>query len=247
MNRDGMRDLLRYAGWCINHLLWPARCMVCDKYISEDDGGLCLSCWQSLASVTGGDYCGRCGVSTSRYSVVDGRCTRCRDRELQYDGIVRAGIYSEALRSMILRFKLYDRTELDSKLCGMLNAAFTGSDFFEDIDLIVPVPLHWSRKMKRGFNQSELLAKSLKHPDARYRKLLRRNRRTVTQTSMSSIRERKKNIRGVFSVSKPKAVKGRCICLVDDVMTSGATLSECAAVLKQAGASGVYCAVTAVA
>jgi ComF family protein len=113
--------------------------------------------------------------------------------------------------------------------------------------LLMPVPLHASRQRERGFNQAELLARGLrgalgKRDDGRSVRLetraLRRTRPTISQTGLS-LRQRKENVRGVFSVTAPQGIAGRLVVLVDDVMTTGATVSECAGALKQAGAREV--------
>lgn len=113
--------------------------------------------------------------------------------------------------------------------------------------LIVPVPLHPSRRRERGFNQSELLAVGLARALGRQRAgaapqvakdCLRRKRATPPQTGLS-VAARRENLRGAFEVIKPDAIRGRSIVLVDDVMTTGATLSACARALKHAGAAQV--------
>jgi ComF family protein len=113
--------------------------------------------------------------------------------------------------------------------------------------VIVPVPLFHSRERERGFNQSRLLAEGLrnrieKHPGGRKivvdARLLVRTRATAPQVRLK-FQARKENVRGAFAVAKPESVRGRSVLLVDDVMTTGATLSACAAALKKAGAAKV--------
>lgn len=147
---------------------------------------------------------------------------------------------------MILSFK-HDRTELAPTLGLLVNSAFQGSRFYNDIDLLAPVPLHWTRRLRRGYNQSHLLAKQLTHPTARIIPDLVRIRRTKTQPAAFTQAARAKNVKGAFAVRSDHRFTGRRICLVDDIKTSGATLNECAKTLKEAGATKVYALVLAVA
>jgi ComF family protein len=195
---------------------------------------------------TGGDYCGRCGRDASKYALVEGACPNCQGKEFHFDGIARGGIYREALQQMIPAFK-NGRTELVS-IAGFLgNSALEGSGFYNDIELFVPVPLHWSRRLVRGYNQSLLLARKLKHPGAKISTDLVRIRRTKLQPAMASPTARAKNVAGAFAVHYRHKFTNRKICLVDDIKTTGATLNECAKTLKEAGASKVFALVLAVA
>ena len=230
----------------LNHLLWPAVCMNCLESICEAHENLCRDCWDQLLFCTAGDYCPRCGRDASQFGLLAGSCPDCQGKDIHFDGIARAGIYSRSLRSMILAFK-NGRTELDSLLGSLANSAIEGSGFVEQIDLFVPVPLHWSRRLRRGYNQSQVLARKLKHPGARISTDLVRTRRTKQQPAMTSPAARARNVAGAFAVRSRHDFKGRKICLVDDIKTTGATLNECAKVLKRAGASEVFALVLAVA
>ena len=150
----------------LNHLLWPAVCANCGDRIMEASEDLCGRCWSQLLTCTAGDYCPRCGRDASRYGLVAGACAACQQQEIHFDGIARAGVYMEALQQMILAFK-HDRTELAAVLAPLADAALQGSCFYDDIELFIPVPLHWTRRLLRGYNQSHLIAKRLKHPRAR--------------------------------------------------------------------------------
>jgi len=109
------------------------------------------------------------------------------------------------------------------------------------------VPLHWSRRLTRGYNQAHILARKLKHPTAKINTDLVRIRRTKSQPAMASPAARARNVAGAFAVRYRHNFTGRKICLVDDIKTTGATLNECAKTLKQAGASKVFALVLAVA
>ena len=166
--------------------------------------------------------------------------------DVHFDGIARAGVYADALQQMILTFK-HDRLELAPILGALLDAAFQGSSFQAEVECLVPVPLHWTRRLARGCNQSHVLAKRLTHPTARLIADLVRIRRTKTQPSAATPAARARNVRGAFAVRSDHRYAGKRICLVDDIKTSGATLNECAKTLKEAGAEAVYALVLAVA
>ena len=234
----------------LNQLLWPAVCINCKRSICETDANLCKDCWDELLACTGGDYCRRCGKDASQFAIVEGVCPDCQGKEIHFDRIARGGVYREALQKMILAFKK-GRTELDSVLGFLGNSALQGSGFYKTIEFFVPVPLHWMRRFVRGYNQSLVLAKTLKHPTAKINTDLVRIRRTKFQTSFDDYRsweaKRAANVAGAFAVRYRHSFAGRKVCLVDDIKTTGATLSECAKTLKEAGALKVFALVLAVA
>jgi ComF family protein len=229
----------------LGHLLWPGVCVNCDSNLAETASQLCADCWNELASVCTPDYCHRCGRDVSKYGVYDNTCPNCQGEEIHFDGIARAGIYDDALRKIVLAFK-HGRTELDLVLAGLINSALQVSGFSGDIDLFVPVPLHWRRRLTRGYNQSHILTKKLTHP-AKISTDLVRIHHTKFQPDMLTAAGRARNVAGAFAVRYKHQFAGRRICLVDDVKTTGATLNECANTLKEAGASKVFALVLAVA
>jgi len=232
----------------LNQLLWPAVCINCRESICETDNSLCQNCWDQLLACTGGDYCPRCGRDASRYGLLEDTCPDCQGKEIHFDAIARSGVYrvGEALQKMIVTFKK-GRTELESNLGFLANSAFQGSGFYNDVELFVPVPLHWSRRLVRGYNQSQLLVRKLRHPSAKINTDLVRIRYTKSQVVMPSPAKRAANVAGAFAVRYGHSFANRKICLVDDIKTTGATLNECAKTLKQAGASKVFTLVLAVA
>ena len=176
---------------------------------------------------------------------------RSRRAQPSYTRAVAYGAFEDALREAIHLLK-YDRVLPAADLLGAkVSAAMTKLPPLGDGDrvrwLVVPVPLHTSKLRQRGFNQAEFIARAaLKHKplaselDA---KCLVRHRETVPQAGLTR-HQRRENIRGAFRVRDVDAVRGRDVLLVDDVFTTGTTISECARVLLRAGAASVY-AVTA--
>jgi ComF family protein len=194
-----------------------------------------------------GDYCPSCGVDVSTYALVNNKCPRCLSTEFAFDRIARVAVYDGTMRSLILRFK-NSGTELRDFLSQMAFSLLQAAPFRDDIDLLVPVPLHWTRRLKRGYNQSYLIAGKLKNKA----KLdistdLLRIRRTKQQSLKVTPASRAANVKNAFAVRPDHNFTGRNICLIDDIKTTGATLNECARTLKTAGARNVYALVLAVA
>jgi ComF family protein len=153
-----------------------------------------------------------------------------------FDAVFSYGEYEGTLRKLIHLFKYDGVTPLAEPL-GRLLATALPRDW--RYDMVVPMPLHWRRGWQRGFNQSELLARVLSSRlEAPVVRAVRRKRRTPSQAGLTNA-QRRLNVAGAFAISKRFSVKDRHVLLVDDVLTTGATASACAAVLKRAGAKRV--------
>jgi ComF family protein len=228
------------------HVLWPGQCLACKAAVLPSDDRLCQRCWQELSAAVSADYCRRCGRDVSPYGIVAGKCGHCQDEQYQYDGVIRVGRYESTLRSLTLSLKFAERTEWAAALSGMLRQAVMASGMHAAFDYLVPVPLHWRRRARRGFNQSHLLAKGLKLQRVPVSTDLVRIRNTEQQWNLKPS-QRRRNVKGAFAVRKGHPFDGKTIALVDDITTSGATLEECAKVLKQAGAQKVVALVIAAA
>jgi ComF family protein len=196
-----------------------------------------------------GPSCARCGLpfaSSRAADCADSLCGLCRLDEPEFDVARSYGLYTGNLRRAILELKFHRREYLANRLGEFLAQACEALPE-PDPAVVVPVPLHASRRRQRGFNQAELLARGLVRRlrrEERFEGLqfaadsLCRTRATLPQVGLS-VRARRENVRGVFSVARPERVRNHTFVLVDDVMTTGATLSACAAALKRAGASRV--------
>ncbi len=167
-------------------------------------------------------------------------CKECRKKKVYYDSGYSACKFDSPVRELIHLFKYGKRRYLASFLGGLILEHVRERADVSRCDAIAPVPLHWWRHWRRGFNQSaelsRYLSKRLRIP------LIKRNltrvRHTRPQVGLSPD-ERNDNIKNAFKVRKPAKIAGKKILLLDDVITSGATLNECARVLKKAGAASV--------
>lgn len=191
--------------------------------------------------------CARCGLYLPGPVSLHGTvlCGYCRRDAFAFESARGFGWYEKPLRDLIHLLK-YDGFRPLAKPLGKHLAALAGALAEQPFDLVVPVPLHSNRQRQRGFNQSLLLAtqvsKVLGVPVAR--KDCVRVRDTRPQTGLRAS-ERRKNVAGAFDVPRPQSVKGRRVLLIDDVVTTGATVHACARALRQAGAAGVWVAALA--
>ena len=183
-------------------------------------------------------------------------CVGCAAEKGIERGITLGDYDQEALRAWILAFKHGGRVDLACVLGPLLRAAVGAEAPSGPVELLVPVPLHLTRRLERGYNQAQLLARAVAQagtPRFVVRPVLRRVRSTAPQGSPQGCADsldRRTNVRGAFAPSRPArwstaSVRGRSVWLVDDVWTSGATLEECAQVLRSMGAKRVQALVLA--
>jgi ComF family protein len=240
------KTILKLFTNSLNNLLWPAVCINCRSAIPDNNDKLCNDCWGELLACTTDSCCRRCGRTVSIGGIVEDTCPACQGQDFHFDALAGCGTYDKTLRSMILAFK-NSHCELAPSLGGIAEAALQNSGFADEIDYLVPVPLHWRRRLKRGYNQALLLARQLCNSKRKLNTDLVRIRNTAAQPGMVSPAARARNVADAFAVRKGHDFTGKSICLIDDIKTTGATLNECAKTLKQAGAERVYALVLAVA
>ncbi len=187
-------------------------------------------------------YCKDCKTPFLNSFPLDeqGRCSLCRLGLTGFDSVYTFGSYEDTLRGLIHLFKYNQVRPLAAPLGALLARAIPREHRF---DVIVPMPLHWKKRWSRGYNQSELLAKEIaRRWGLPVSKMVRRTKATAPQAGLSNSK-RRLNVRGAFAARK--SVKGLRVLLIDDVLTTGATASACARVLKRAGASHVAVAAVA--
>ena len=226
-------------------LLYPRTCAGCSGPVEKHDRYLCWNCRAGI-SVIAPPYCSTCG------NPVEGRidhayiCYHCADSTPHFDRARCATRYDGTIRNLIQDFKYNHALWLEDDLAEILKSCVEVHYKVEEIDAVGCVPLFPARQRARGFNQARLLAgalaRSLRKP--MLRRCLVRVRPTPTQTHLTA-RDRALNVKGAFEVRSPKAIEGKRLLIIDDVMTTGATLSECAHALKKAGAESVYMAALA--
>ena len=230
--------LARVAATNAVDLVLPPSCLACHAPVSEA-GGLCPDCWNRISFI-GRPCCARCGLPFTIEAAPDAICGDCARMPPVFDRARAAFLYEGAGRELILAFKMADRSWLAPRLATWLQRA--AAPLLPEADVVVPVPLHRWRLLARRFNQAAVLARLMaREADAAMvPDLLVRTRRTATQTRFSRV-ERRRNVRGAFAVRRSRAplVDGRNVLLVDDVMTTGATVSACARALRKAGAARV--------
>lgn len=222
----------------------PAACTICQGPLGIGSRSVvCGACWGRIR-ILHPPFCPRCGRpfwGTATAHPPSHLCQGCRARPPQYLLARSAVIYErdDPLREFLLLFKYGRRITLGGHLGRLM--AERAEDLFghEAIDAVVPVPLHRTRERERGFNQADILARVLARRLRRpvLRKTVERIRSTPPQAGKP--RERARNVRGAFAVRRPEEIAGRSLLLVDDVLTTGATVNECAKVLMKAGARPV--------
>jgi ComF family protein len=227
--------------------IFPPRCAVCGRFLwngplSRDRGSafLCLACKADFRCLTS-PLCPICGQPFAPEAGDDHPCEDCLRKRPFYETAWAPYRYEGALLKGIHRLKYASKGFVADGL-GPLLATFAQERFQGSRpDLIMPVPLHPRRLRERGFNQSLLLARHVSralHLDLDFLSL-KRTRYTSPQASLAR-RERQHNVRGAFQLEKRDAVRGKTVVLVDDVVTTGNTLNECARVLKSCGAPAVF-------
>jgi ComF family protein len=229
------------------NLIYPPQCAYCGEGLDEAsrEKGLCEDCRKRLVPPLW-TPCPRCGGTTDQPMPSPEGCISCLNTPFAFDGVVALGNYHSSLNTIIFQMKMPVHASL-AQAVGKLLAAERLEELQKlQIDAVVPIPMHWRNRFWRGVNSPELLAHSLSEmleiPLQRHS--LVRWKRTRTQSELTP-KERFSNVRGAFRVRFAQKIRGRRILLVDDVLTTGATCSEAAKMLKHAGAAAVAVAVVA--
>jgi ComF family protein len=237
----------------VTHILWPAinslvslffptTCRLCEKPVDDISVGVvCASCWSQIETIAP-PFCKTCGYAFPSKSIDPEKalCGGCRRGVYRFDSARALGPFREPLKEIIHQFKYRSHPSLARPLAARLATLYAAHREQLKADLIIPVPLHGAREKERGFNQAAELAKRL----ARLTGIrvepgwLLRKRPTKVQAGLSR-RERRLNMSGAFAVPEKAECGGKSVLLLDDVFTTGATLNECARILKQEGAHRV--------
>ena len=225
-------------------LLYPATCTICGKHVRGDEY-LCSGCEAKIVRIVA-PFCQTCSEPFEGSISSVFTCANCAHRTIYFDAAVAAYRGRGIVREVIHEFKYGRQMHLRHLIAGWLHAALDDERLRDvSIHLIVPVPLHPARQRERGFNQASLLAESLSAETSMpCRPVLQRIRYTTTQTALDRS-QRMENLHNAFRLRKNADVRGLRVLLIDDVLTTGSTLSECARVLKRAGAMSVHAATAA--
>ena len=233
-------------------VLFPSDCRLCRTPLDNISRiPVCDECLDTIEPVRA-PQCVICGdrLVSAQLLVGDGRCRGCRDFEPEFDRALSFGEYEGGLRGLVHLLKYEFVVPVASVLGGMI--AGTIEELLpscgEAVPLLIAVPLHKSKRSNRGFNQAELIARAAVRRLPKRVQLvtgvLVRQRATISQVGLTR-EQRIENMRDAFRVRDRRQVRGATVILVDDVMTTGTTLSECARVLKKAGAQRVFAATVA--
>ena len=225
-------------------LFYPALCAICSEPIPRS-AYLCANCQEKAPRIKP-PFCSTCSEPFDGHITEVFSCANCGQRRLYFEAAVASYRSRGVVRIIMHQFKYGQQIHLRHPIADWLSETLhdprlDGRRF----DLLVPVPLHPARKRERGFNQAELLGELLsRRSKLRMLQPLERIRYTTTQTAYDRA-ERMENLRDAFRLRKKADVRGLRVLLIDDVLTTGSTLSECARVLKGAGAISVHAATAA--
>ncbi len=247
MNRSAnAHTWFQSLSWLAVDFVFPAECPLCDARnfcTPQYSGVFCPTCTQELAPQTQ-NRCQRCAAEIGPYATSENGCTHCRNRTLRFESVVCLGMYEGPLRKAILSAK-WSFSAVRMRALAKLLASHCLLELQEcKIDCVIPVPQHWQKRAVRHFNPAWIIAEEVSaalgvpcNPH-----VLRRQRTTRLQKRVA-VSQRFQNQADSFQIANSKIIEGRRVLLIDDVLTTGATCSEAASVLKQFGAATCHVAV----
>jgi ComF family protein len=227
-------------------LVYPPVCLHCSTPLDAAPSDACCDACLQLLQELLGEKCPRCAAPAPPYTLSNDECRYCEDESYAFTRAIAWGAYQSVLRDLVLKMKHGTGEPIGYHLAAMLLSQYRPELLKWPIDAIVPVPLHWTRRLWRGYNQAavvaQVLAEGLGKP---YRpRCLWRRLATPPQMTLSA-EDRRRNLRDAFAARLPHPLQGACILLVDDVMTTGSTADFCARSLLAAGAREVSVVVLA--
>ncbi|MFH1228180.1 MAG: ComF family protein [Planctomycetota bacterium] len=226
-------------------IIYPRYCLECGKNLaSTEHFYLCLECISKITFVNQFNACPKCGLDLGPYTEGNVLCRDCAIHKPRFDKAFAVARYDGIMRNVILKLKYQKDKPLAVPLSRL--AAKTIEESKEKTDLIMPVPLCRTKLKERGFNQSKLLAEGV--ANILKIKLSSDNILKIKETRDQAGLDgsaRRENLKDAFSVSRPSEIKDKKVLLVDDVLTTGTTISEISRVLKKAGANKVFACVLA--
>ena len=230
--------ILRY----LNQIIFPKSCLICHKIINN--GLFCSDHWNKIEFITD-PFCKICHLPFD-YKTDNNICASCLSNKTYYTKLIAVCKYNDMMAKLIGNFKFFDQTYLAKELSKLLYPKL--QEFISDIDFIIAVPLYKKKLRKRKFNQSILLAKFIakKYDIKLIPDLLVRIKEGSNQIGLNK-RGRIKNVRNAFLLNQKykDIIKNKNILIIDDVVTTGATINNCSKILTKHAVGGVFAAVIA--
>jgi competence protein ComFC len=242
--RGGLGGLVEAAAAAVTSIFFPSSCRVCDELLLRATRvPVCDACLQSFEPI-GRKHCAGCGLPAQAFGYTEGEellCPACRNGTYGFARARSLWFYKGTLVRTILLLKFQRIEPLGGWFAQALASGLKSESWFPEVKLVVPVPLHRERERERGYNQADLiarpLARRLKLP---YKPILLVRTKARPDKHILTLEERWQSVRGAFATRPGSQVDKQSVLLVDDVMTSGATLDACARALRKAGAQAVY-------
>ena len=233
---SGKKQLQKWAG-LFTELLFPPRCSSCGVTAEQVSSCLCSTCFSKIPYVCS-PLCVVCGKNFLATQTTDHICGQCIHQTPPFTMARAVTYYEEPVRTLLHKLKY----SFDTSTVEPLLKIVQGFDFsaFESCDVFVPVPLFPVKLKQRGLNQALLLAKIFFpcKSERIFADVLVKSRQTASQTELDRL-GRRKNLKRAFDVKRPEIIKNKKVCLVDDIYTTGTTVTECAITLVRAGAAEV--------
>jgi ComF family protein len=245
--RPNVRSAAAAVGKSLLGLVYPPQCVLCsvDLPAAHDGLMLCAGCRENLSPPVVG-WCGRCGAPLNIVAAAADECSLCAGQVFAWERTVALGRYQGELGAAVRRTKTAKASAVTMALAGLL--VHQRGDVLRQLQTaaVVPMPMHWARRVRRGINGPELIAETVAQRLGLplVNQCLQRTQLTRLQTELSPT-ERQVNQRNSFRVRRVHRVKGKRILLIDDVLTTGATANVAAKALLKAGATTIFVAALA--
>jgi ComF family protein len=245
--RGAIKRSLRSLGHALDALVFPWSCSLCG--VEGLNEPFCQTCREELleqSASAAASACPRCALRTGPFADLRGGCAACRGRSMGFDAVLALGPYDGAIRDLCLRLKHETNAWLAPWLSDLLvESRRDALDRLSSDAWVVPLPLHWWRQWRRGYNQADALARGLaRRLDLPVHRPLRRAVATRRLADLG-LTERNQVMHGAFCARSRPKLTDRTVLLVDDVLTTGATCGDAARALKRAGAAQVIAIVIA--
>lgn len=231
-------QILKFIWQKLLNIVFPPRCLSCHLKVNHA-GALCSNCWNSMEFISS-PSCSRCS-NPFPYDLDDDLCFYCKEEPPQFTKAFAVVKYDEFSDKIIFALKYYDKTDLAFSISRLMLPKL--KEIAGDIDLITCVPIHSNKLKKRGFNQAALLAKHIAS-EFNFKanpSILLKHKETTSQSGLTK-NERLENIKGSVKINQKynNEIFRKNVLLIDDVITTGATINECCKKLKIAGAKKIY-------